>query len=86
MLNKKELLLVNEVVKAFDNTCYVVANNKEIIIKNKSNAKGQKTMACLFFFICLAISQQSESNSNNVLVLVFLSLKLDVKLDPGKKN
>ena len=33
MLNKKELLIVNEVVKALDNTCYVVANNKEIIIK-----------------------------------------------------
>lgn len=32
MLNKKELLLVNEVVKGFDNTCYVVANEKEIII------------------------------------------------------
>ena len=35
MLNKKELLLVNEVVKAFDNTCYVVANDKEIIIKGE---------------------------------------------------
>lgn len=32
MLNKKELLLVNEVVKGFDNTCYVVANKKEITI------------------------------------------------------
>ena len=35
MLNKKELLLVNEVVKGFDNTCYVVANEKEIIIKGE---------------------------------------------------
>ena len=35
MLNKKELLLVNEVVKGFDNTCYVVANDKEIIIKGE---------------------------------------------------
>ena len=35
MLNKKELLVVNEVVKAFDNTCYVVANDKEIIIKGE---------------------------------------------------
>ena len=35
MLNKKELLVVNEVVKAFDNTCYVVANEKEIIIKGE---------------------------------------------------
>ena len=32
MLNKKELLIVNEVVKGFDNTCYVVSNDKEIII------------------------------------------------------
>ena len=35
MLNKKELLLVNEVVKGFDNTCHVVANEKEIIIKGE---------------------------------------------------
>lgn len=35
MLNKKELLLVNEVVKGFYNTCYVVANDKEIIIKGE---------------------------------------------------
>ena len=35
MLNKKELLVVNEVVKWFDNTCYVVANEKEIIIKGE---------------------------------------------------
>ena len=35
MLNKKELLIVNEVVKGFDNTCYVVANEKEIIIKGE---------------------------------------------------
>ena len=35
MLNKKELLVVNEVVKAFDNTCHVVANDKEIIIKGE---------------------------------------------------
>lgn len=35
MLNKKELLVVNEVVKGFDNTCYVVANEKEIIIKGE---------------------------------------------------
>ena len=35
MLNKKELLVVNEVVKAFDNTCHVVANEKEIIIKGE---------------------------------------------------
>lgn len=36
MLNKKELLIVNEVVKALDNTCYVVANEKEIIIKGEN--------------------------------------------------
>lgn len=35
MLNKKELLLINEVVKGFDNTCHVVANDKEIIIKGE---------------------------------------------------
>lgn len=35
MLNKKELLVVNEVVKGFDNTCYVVSNDKEIIIKSE---------------------------------------------------
>ena len=35
MLNKKELLIVNEVVKGFDNTCYVVSNDKEIIIKSE---------------------------------------------------
>ena len=35
MLNKKELLVVNEVVKGFDNTCHVVANEKEIIIKGE---------------------------------------------------
>ena len=35
MLNKKELLLINEVVKGFNNTCYVIANEKEIIIKGE---------------------------------------------------
>ena len=35
MLNKKELLIVNEVVKGFDNICHVVSNDKEIIIKSE---------------------------------------------------
>ena len=56
MLNKKELLVVNEVVKAFDNTCHVVANEKEIIIKGKPNLdKLDKTEAKHFYSTLLSV-------------------------------
>ena len=67
MLNKKELLLVNEVVKGFDNTCYVVSNDKEIIIKSEGLTDETFTNRNSFLNELIAILKLDTLPDNEIL-------------------
>ena len=67
MLNKKELLIVNEVVKGFDNTCYVVSNDKEIIIKSEGLTDETFTNRNSFLNELIAILKLDTLPDNEIL-------------------